>query len=495
MAKKRRGRPGLSSADRTRILQIYSQLAQEQSLRSIAGVCGISITTLTRLLDEEGIARPRRNRRSEAPKDRPREPVRPSLKAVAARAGVSASTASLALRDNPRVHAATRERVKAAAAAIGYSVHPYIGAQLAAVRRGRVADIRANFAYLYADHAVSTPWREALNRLYGPRRRFEAAQKTAKRYGYGLEPFLFRDPELRPQRLQQILESRGIRGLILDFPAYLAVDQEFDFSRFNCVSFNQQSEFRPHVFSNNDFQNVMLAFCRLWELGYRKIGFAVGDSRMVSSVFRPEAAYVHCQRHIVPEELRLPILYEEIWMKAYLRQLRHGKTPSDSSRVGENEWLLREDWSDLERRLERDESSAVETTLEAIIAKWMQQNKPDVMICSDRNFRTRLERLGYRVPDDIGLVHLQLDADVPEWTGVRTAEEELAEAAVRELNHSIEVGQFGAVRHPLQVRFTGEWIEGATTRKIKKPKTALGDVAEAWIRLVKNQPMAGPVSV
>jgi LacI family transcriptional regulator len=43
-----------------------------------------------------------------------------TLKAIAARAGVSFSTVSLSLRDHPRISAATRERVKAVAAEMGY---------------------------------------------------------------------------------------------------------------------------------------------------------------------------------------------------------------------------------------------------------------------------------------------------------------------------------------------------------------------------------------
>lgn len=50
-----------------------------------------------------------------------RATIRPvTLKELAARCGVSVGTASMALHDNPRVNAATRARVQAAAAEIGY---------------------------------------------------------------------------------------------------------------------------------------------------------------------------------------------------------------------------------------------------------------------------------------------------------------------------------------------------------------------------------------
>jgi LacI family transcriptional regulator len=414
--------------------------------------------------------------------------VRPSLAAVARAAQVSVSTASLAMRGSNRVKEETGARVKAVAEQLGYQAHPYIGAQLAAVRRGKTARVRACLGYLYADSAVSTPWKSSLRKLYGPKRRFEASCASARRYGYTLEPFIFRDPGCRPRRLQQILESRGIRGLLLDFPAYLATGQDFDFLRFNCISFNEQYAFRPHVFGNNDFQNIMKMFCQLWRMGYRRIGFAIGDSRMVSSAYRPEAAFRHCQHHIVPEDLRIPLLYEESWMEAFLKQIRNGLPPVDFHRIGQNNWLLEQDWSDLHRKLDEG-GEALETTLLAIIERWMEEHRPEVVICEDNRFKTRLERIGYAVPEDVGLAHAHLDMDVKDWTGIRTAEEELADAAVRELNHSIEVGRFGLVNNPLHVRFTGEWIEGKTTRPVKEPITEISEVARRWIRIVLNEPV------
>ncbi|MCO1659635.1 LacI family DNA-binding transcriptional regulator [Pseudonocardia humida] len=60
--------------------------------------------------------------------------TRPTLADVAARAGVSPSTASLAFSGSPRVAAATRERVLVAASAIGYAGPDPVAASL---RRGR----------------------------------------------------------------------------------------------------------------------------------------------------------------------------------------------------------------------------------------------------------------------------------------------------------------------------------------------------------------------
>lgn len=70
----------------------------------------------------------------------PHAPGRPTLAAVATRAGVSPSTASLAFSGSPRVAPATRERVLTAAAELGYAGPDPIAASL---RRGRTGVIGA----------------------------------------------------------------------------------------------------------------------------------------------------------------------------------------------------------------------------------------------------------------------------------------------------------------------------------------------------------------
>jgi LacI family transcriptional regulator len=481
-----KGRPSLSADKESRILELYTQSGGHRSFRSIAGEVGVAPSTVSRVVKSSGVAKP--NPEKDSRKES--SGTRANMRAVADRAGVSLYTASLALRNSSKVKMETRKQVEEAAKALDYRPHPYVGAQMAAVRRGRVAAVRAELAYLYADSTIPTPWHKAVTRLYGPRRRFESAKESALQAGYALEPFLFGDPEIRPRRLQQILESRGIRGLLLDFPAYLAEGRDFDFSRFNCVAFQEQTEFQPHVFTNNEFLNVLKAFCMLWRLGYRKIGFAIADSRMVSSLYRPEAAYDHCQRHLVPEHLRIPLLHEETWMKGFLRHVREGADLEDRNRIGEMEWLRSQDWNGLKQRL-RGDASDVETVLEAIIGRWMEFHAPEVVICEDNHFRERLERLGYRGPEDVGLVHTNLDRDVPGWSGIRAPQEELAAAAVREVNQSIESGRFGDTANPLHVRLAGEWVEGTTTRRIDRPLTPMDGLSDRWIRRVLNESMGG----
>ena len=82
---------------------------------------------------------------------------RPTLRDVAARAGVSASTASLAFAADPRVVPATRERVLGAAADLGYAGPDPLARSLRQGRSGVVgAVVGERLRYAFADpHAVA----------------------------------------------------------------------------------------------------------------------------------------------------------------------------------------------------------------------------------------------------------------------------------------------------------------------------------------------------
>ncbi len=82
---------------------------------------------------------------------------RPTLRDVAARAGVSASTASLAFAADPRVAPATRERVLGAAADLGYAGPDPLARSLRQGRSGVVgAVVGERLRYAFADpHAVA----------------------------------------------------------------------------------------------------------------------------------------------------------------------------------------------------------------------------------------------------------------------------------------------------------------------------------------------------
>ena len=73
------------------------------------------------------------------PRPQPPAKIRVGLREVAAAAKVSVMTVSLALRDNPRISATTRERVKRLAAELGYHPDPELSRLMNHLRVSRTA--------------------------------------------------------------------------------------------------------------------------------------------------------------------------------------------------------------------------------------------------------------------------------------------------------------------------------------------------------------------
>src|SRR3954466_4889457 len=89
----------------------------------------------------------------------------PSYKDIAEQAGVSLMTVSLALRNSPRISAATRARVRRIADQLGYTADPKIADMMNYLRQRRVVKSQpvialinareAPLARLRAPHAVA----------------------------------------------------------------------------------------------------------------------------------------------------------------------------------------------------------------------------------------------------------------------------------------------------------------------------------------------------
>lgn len=475
----RRGRRGLDNAVRQRILELGRGEGRDRSLRWIAQQTGVSDQTVGKILDQEGVrpkGRPGASQETATVKSE--GPV--TLTMVAQAAGVSVSTASLSLRHHHKVAQATRDRVLKFARQLGYETHPYIGAQMAAVRARRVRKVTEYIAYLFYGLSKNRNWEKVLQVPYGPARKFFAAKEEARRRGYHLEPFFLDTPSRSPEALAKQLYNRGFRGLILDSPYYYWYYHSFDFSRFSSVAFRDQANYPHHVIGHDQFSNMLVLFCHLWLLGYRRIGFISSDATSTSTLFRRDAAFLHAQFHLVPQAKRLPILFHDTFNKAVEWFYVPKKKPRDINRCEETVWLKNQDWSEL-RQLQQKGQLDDATISTEVLKRWLHDFRPDVIICEHMDTIQWLEKLGYRVPQDIGVVHGNVNAEVGHWAGIRRADEDVARAAVTQLVNSINLGETGLPRFPVIQRLAGEWVDGETVFRQEKNSPTLSRQAREWI--------------
>jgi LacI family transcriptional regulator len=190
-------------------------------------------------------------------------PLPVTMQALAREAGVSQSTVSLALRDDPRVAAKTRARIQELARLRGYQPDPALSALVAYRARTRPPGDYGKIAMLH-------DWDRPLERFpLAMRQSSYGLIERAAQLGYEVE--LFRVPE-DGLALSRVLYHRGIRGVILHSLRLEAFEMEWE--HFSAVAIGEYF-CRPqlnHV--NHHLVRVLVtAYQELRRRGYKRIGY------------------------------------------------------------------------------------------------------------------------------------------------------------------------------------------------------------------------------
>jgi LacI family transcriptional regulator len=96
------------------------------------------------------------------------------------------------------------------------------------------------------------------------------------------------------------------------------------------------------------------------------------------------------------------------------------------------------------------------------VIAWLQHSRPEAVICLDNRMVSWVKEAGFRVPEDIGVVHLAIDDDVLDWTGIHSRRRECAATAVDWLIALMRNRQFGLPTTPLDISVRGTWSPGCT---------------------------------
>jgi DNA-binding LacI/PurR family transcriptional regulator len=337
----------------------------------------------------------------------------PSYRDIADQAGVSLMTVSLALRNSPRISKPTRTRVRRVAAELGYTSDPKIADMMNYLRRRRVVKHHPVLALINARG-------EPLSRLHAPYTVgiARAASAAAQRQGYHTEEFWLGASGMTERRLSDILEARGIRGvLLLPLPPGRAA-LNLNWSRFAAISTCYLSHPSGlHHISTHRQHYIELAMKELRVLGYRRIGLAIDEDMDVRSHHQTLAHYLWDQSRL-PESQRVRALL----------------APT------------------LEREPLRD---------------WLDEQKPEVVVSPRNHVHTLLVQLGYKIPRRIAFVSLAASArDVPNLSGVDERPETVGKAAADFLAAQLQRGEFGVPQVRQFLLVEAGWIQGKTVRRV-----------------------------
>lgn len=330
---------------------------------------------------------------------------------MARRAGVGVTTASYALRNNPKIPEHTRLRVREAAEALGYTANATVGRLMAELRTS------------LPDHGLTTlAWINCQSDqdVYHSRPRLrgwlDGARVRASHLGYRLEEMWLNDPTLGPERLQQVLLTRSVPGVIIAPTRSTNGVFQMNCSAFSTVTMART--FRQPLFHQSaadDFFNTSLAFESLCALGYRRIGFFSTPLIGEWTDQRQIGGFLQASQDLPPVR-RLPLL------------------------------VIPED----------DPASF------GLFRKWFQRWRPDAILSPSRRTVEWLADLGVNVPGDCGCAHLNLGADVPGWAGIDPLIDWIAASAVDMLVGQIHRHETGAPLVPKEIIIKGRWVQGHT---------------------------------
>lgn len=233
-----------------------------------------------------------------------------TIRELAKSLGLSKTTVADALNDKSVVRAATRARVRAKAAELGYRPNPAASGFLRQIRSRRRTAYRGNLAYL----ASTTP--EALSAGNHAQRLFhQGAGTRAAALGYGFETIFITGRGLSGRRLGDILASRGVLGVIVGPLPGESGHVDIDWSRVAAVTpgFSVRNPRLPRIAHNCAHAiDTIMEVCRL--RGLRRVGLALTEESDIRLERAWSGAMLARQRVLPADERVEPlILAKSAW--------------------------------------------------------------------------------------------------------------------------------------------------------------------------------------
>ncbi|HWL17249.1 MAG TPA: LacI family DNA-binding transcriptional regulator [Opitutus sp.] len=335
---------------------------------------------------------------------------------IADAVGVHLSTVSLALRNDPRLPPATRQRVHDAAKRLGYSPNPLVSLLLSRVRR-RSAGYRGTLGFLHTMPEATPRLRGHVHRNY-----LKGARRRAAELGYNIDEF-FLSPQLPPRRLLEMLHTRNITGLIVSHMASplcpnRTLPFEIDSLAAVCLGVPLANP-QIHYVANDQYMRAVLAAREVLALGYRRLGLALGGHFDSAMSHRCSAGFWAVQEYTAGVA-RIPIC--------------HGADESPET-----------------------------------FRAWLEEHQPDVVLGTHPSILELLQKFGRQIPDDLGWVHLDWLPEYGTDAGIHGNSSDIGAAAVELVVSQMHRGEFGPPARAMNYFVSGTWHRGKTVRRVGPP--------------------------
>ncbi|MBI5383006.1 MAG: LacI family DNA-binding transcriptional regulator [Opitutae bacterium] len=338
-----------------------------------------------------------------------------STRRIAQLARVSATTVSLALRNNPKIPVATRRRVLTIAQQIGYRPDARVAELMTQLPRKRNPQDMACLGVIsFYDHAHVWDARTHFPLIYA------GMKARANELGYRLEPFWLHAPRMTPARLRSILDARGIRGLLCFGSPNFGEAWPAELDTYAVVTQGLSIRAPMHRVASHIHDGMWRALDAVQQRGYRRPGLILGAG------VGPHNAHAYLCVYLGWCELR-----------------REEEPPVPVLR-----WPAAE---------------------EAPLMDWMQQHRPDVLLVAHETetlveLTRMLRRRRWRVPSELGLLALVPTLAGTNITGLQGNQQLVGARAAEMLVARMREHEFGLPTQPRLELVEMEWVEGNTLR-------------------------------
>ncbi|MDQ8180256.1 LacI family DNA-binding transcriptional regulator [Pelagicoccus sp. SDUM812005] len=346
--------------------------------------------------------------------------TRITLKDIAAKCGCTVATVSRALRNRTEIPETTRKRIQEVAKQIGYVPDPAMSALVEHRRGMRKAGYLENLALISPGLSLAEsqrmPHRMAL---------IDAIRARASELGYQVDFFYLPWNTAKQKEMSRMLKRRNIRGLI-----FLPSDPPAEEASFGWEDFASIRIYRPPLqpcISSVDtdvYQGIYLMMDRVLAAGCRRPGLVI--QKLVS---RNTAG-------IWPRYLNMVVAEH-----AGLSSVPSFEFDGDITTRGNR----------------------------TVFMDWIQSCKPDVVLAfSAPNVAKVLQESGYAIPDDIGLVDLDINdvAEESALAGLFQSRTAIGWSAVDQLHGLLLTNTMGLPTYPSTLKMAFRWVDGNSLRRI-----------------------------
>jgi LacI family transcriptional regulator len=300
--------------------------------------------------------------------------------------------------------------VQASAVRLGYRYDPMLTA-LSAYRRTKTAPrYQATIAWIN-----NWPRRKHLLEIPVFREYWQGATARATECGYVLEEFWLSEPGMTAEKMQRIFRARDIQAVLLaPQPTANYKCPAFNLPELSVLAMGYSIQpSRLHVITNHHFHTMSLMLSELVKLGYKRIGVSVTED-WDSKVDHGWFGGLMWWRAKNPHMIAVP---------PYL-----GPSEDFDSTVA-----------------------------------WLRNEKPDVVVSFDQTAR-RLEKAGFRVPENLGFACLALTSNEEHLSGTYQNDVLIGRRAIDVLIDMLHRGERGVPEVPVRLLVESVWKPGKTLR-------------------------------